>query len=159
MNKSLNELFEASGFRPITVDGQEVHAFYAFELEPGDRLSIEFLKAPSPRVQGISLRAGSAVLRIDESESSVFALWEDTAPRIVEARYVAAPEGRASVEISNRWRHDDGVEDEWSNNAGMLVRPEPNGGVLLVCSDGYGDPSFGDLVVRVTRIAGQGELA
>lgn len=50
--------------------------------------------------------------------------------------------------ISNQWRRPDGVEDEWTNNAGMVVE-ESDRCVLLRCSDGIGAPTFDDLVAEV----------
>jgi hypothetical protein len=73
----------------------------------------------------------------------------DTAPNVVDAECIQTVDG-AELQISNRWRLPNGREDEWPNNLGMTFEPTEDNGIILYCSDGYGDePSFDDLVVRV----------
>lgn len=76
----------------------------------------------------------------------------DTAPPVVDARCIEAKPG-AELRVSNRRRLDDGREDEWLNNFGMLVENDGAGGTVLRCAEGYGlgPPSFDDLVVRIQR--------
>jgi hypothetical protein len=56
----------------------------------------------------------------------------------------------AELQVSNRWRLENGQEHEWLNNFGMIIEPLQGEAFLLRCSDGYGSsPSFDDLVVRI----------
>src|SRR5881397_2580858 len=47
----------------------------------------------------------------------------------------------------NSWDQG-GILQSWLGNAAMLIE-EKEGSVILRCSDGLGDPEFGDLVVEL----------
>ena len=161
MATSMMQRFAESGFEPVEVNGDLVHAMYRFDVERGDRIRIEWLRAESPRVQGLSLRlrvpgvpgrrGEGGLLRVEGVEAPTIVLWMDTAPQVVEAECVDL-KPRAELQISNRWRLPDGREDEWLNNFGIKIEPLNDAGAILHCNDGHGDDlSFEDLVVRVER--------
>lgn len=159
MATSMMQRFAESGFEPVEVNGDLVHPMYRVQVQQGDRVRIEWLRATSPRVQGLSLRLRTpgvggrrgegGVLRAESAEAPTIVLWMDTAPPVVDADCVDLKPG-AELQISNRWRLADGREDEWLNNFGIKIEPLNGSGAILHCSDGYGDDlNFEDLVVRV----------
>ncbi|MBO0768895.1 MAG: hypothetical protein J2O48_09455 [Solirubrobacterales bacterium] len=158
---SLGKQYLANGFEPITYQGELVYPNFSADMAVGDRVRTTWLSAASPRVQGLSLslripdiggaKGRGGLLRIEETEAPTIGYWMDTAPRVVEAECVKLKSG-AELWISNRWRTDDGVEHEWLNNFGIKIEPITEDSVILHCSDGYGEPSFDDQVVRVDLI-------
>src|SRR5262249_34485511 len=120
---------------------------YKRRIQAGDRFTIEFLSWTSELVQGLTLRTKRGLLEVNDVESSVISLWMDTAPAVVDVECLTS--GRDGLlMVSNRWVRPDGVKDEWTNNAGMLVEDSGNR-VLLHCSNGYGEPDFDNLVVEL----------
>ena len=58
------------------------------------------------------------------------------------------------VYLWNTWTVD-GIEHAWLANAGMVVETDLTGdapAVRVACSDGHGDPTFDDLVVRIALL-------
>jgi hypothetical protein len=162
MEPTLMRQYASNGFNSITLDGTTVHPMFRTSIAAGDRLRVTWLDAASPRVQGIALRIRSEIpgrggdaglLEVAGMSAPSIHLWMDSAPPVVDLRCVEAKEG-AQLRVSNRWRLDDGREDEWLNNFGMLIEEDGAGGALLRCSDGYGlePPSFDDLIVRIERV-------
>jgi hypothetical protein len=154
--------FADNGFSPIEYDGMTVHPMFRTPIAVGDRWRVRWLDAGSPRAQGLALRVrlpdvsgrrGEAGrLNVAGESSPSIHLWMDTAPPVIEVLCEEAAEG-AELRVSNRWRLDDGREDEWFNNFGMLIEHDDNGGIVLRCAEGYGTdpPSFNSLVVRLER--------
>ena len=138
-----------------------VHPFAPVHVTVGQDIQVEWVSTDSPRVQGLGIR----VVRLDQrgpagglevagQRAPAIMLWQDSAPPRVTLGCVQIDDD-AVVRVTNRWRHADGREDEWSNNYGMLIEEEGPDAVLLRCSDGVGDePTFTDLVVRITRLPG-----
>jgi hypothetical protein len=162
---SMMERFAESGFEPVEVDGELVHAMYTTPVAVGDVVRVTWESARSPRVQGLSLRLGipgrtgreseGGLLRVDGVQAPTIVLWMDSAPPAVEAECVDLKQG-ALLRVSNRWRHRDGREDEWLNNYGIRIEPLGDRSVRLHCSDGYGDtPTFDDLLVRIDALEGR----
>lgn len=151
MERSLNALFAESGGEPVAVGGETVHIAYKRHLDANERFTVEFLRWTPDRLQGLNLRAQGGELEVNQVRSPVVSLWLDTAPPLIEVLCVKQPSPHLMV--SNQWRRPDGVDDEWTNNAGILVE-EARDQVLLRCSDGFGQPDFTNLVVslRFSRI-------
>lgn len=155
------ERFGESEFHPVRHDGEIVHPFAALSVARDQEFDIEWVSTGSPRVQGLGVRVvrldrrgDAGQLEIAGRNAPAMMLWHDSAPPRVTVRCLEI-EDHAVVRISNRWRHDDGREDEWLNNYGIRVEEEGADSVVLHCSDGVGDePTFTDLVVRVTRPPG-----
>ena len=163
MGPSMMHRFAEANFQPIDVDGVLVHPMLRVKVSSGDVLRLTWLSAGSPRVQGVALRlrlpevpgrgGEGGLLRVESAESPAILLWMDTAPPVVEVTCVKVFEG-AQLQISNRWRAENGREDEWLNNYGMVIDEVAAGSYVLLCSDGHGaEPSFDDLVVRVDVVA------
>jgi len=75
-------------------------------------------------------------------------LWEDTAPSVVEIQMQWEMSAKRSLRVWNCWERN-GVINAWVGNAGMRVEAGPDGITILRCSDGEGEPNFGDLVARL----------
>ncbi len=147
MEKSFNARFADSKGEPIPYEGWTIHITYKRKIQAGDRFAVEFLSWTPERVQGVNLRTKHGLLEVNEVQSSAISLWVDSAPPLVEVVCVKDP-GDGLVVVSNQWRRSDGVEDEWTNNAGMIVDDSDNR-VVLRCSDGIGEPNFDDLMVEL----------
>lgn len=148
MTKALNERFAERNGEPIDLQGHTVHMSYKREIRAGDCIVVEFLSWTEKRIQGLNLRMRHGVLRANEVESSGISIWLDSAPPIIE---VLCVQGEGELMVSNQWRHEDGVEDEWTNNAGVVIEERDDSAVLRF-SDGVGEPSFSDLIVEL-RVA------
>lgn len=151
--------FAESGFEPVNYGGMLVHPMLRLRPQSGDQVVIEWVSTRSDRTQGLGLRLRmpdvsgrrgyGGTLRVDHVESPAIMLWQDSAPPQVIVDCVEAKDG-AELQVSNRWRLDDGREDEWLNNYGMLIETLGPEEFLLRCSDGFGPtPSFDDLEARV----------
>jgi hypothetical protein len=57
----------------------------------------------------------------------------------------------ATLRVWNAWRDSTGTMQAWIGEAGMLVEEPARGEFVLRCSDGFDAPTFGDLVVRISR--------
>ena len=147
METSLNARFAAAKGEPIVFEGQMIHIAYKRRIRAGDRFVVEFLSWTSARAQGVNLRTKDGLLEVNKVRSSAISLWVDTAPPHVKVLCLKEPRDGVMM-VSNQWRRPDGVEDEWTNNAAMIV-DESNDRVVLRCSDGIGQPSFDDLVVEL----------
>lgn len=163
---SMMARFEESGFEPIVLDGQLVHPMLRLQVAEGDIVLIEWEASGSRRTQGLGLRLRhpnvtgpqgyAGRLEVAGATAPAIMLWEDSSPPSVEVR-VASVQPGGELRVSNRWRHEDGREDEWLNNYGMLIAEEDDGSLVLTCSDGVGlSPTFGDLVVRLRISAAAG---
>jgi hypothetical protein len=159
MDRSLMQRFLDSGFEPIAVDDMLVHPLFRTNMHPRDVVRVTWVSAVSPRVQGVTLRlrlpgvsgrrGEGGVLRVSDAEAPAIILWMDTAPSAVDVECVKRRDS-AELQVSNRWRLENGQEHEWLNNFGMIIEPLQGEAFLLRCSDGYGSsPSFDDLVVRI----------
>jgi hypothetical protein len=161
---SLASRFAEADYRPIVVDGATVHPMLRLYPKVGDRVHIRWVSQASPRVQGLGVRLRlpdvqgakgyGGLLRVNDVESPAIMLWTDTAPPEVLVECIHVDEG-AELQISNRWRLENGREDEWFNNYGILIEERTGQTFLLRCSDGIGEkPTFDDLIVEVRLISG-----
>lgn len=76
-------------------------------------------------------------------------LWCDTAPDLVAVQVRQKPRARRSLKVWNVWRTGTDVTHAWLRNAAMQVEGEPTRRLTLRCSDGIGDPTFDDLIVKM----------
>ncbi len=91
-------------------------------------------------------------MRVAAAHSPAIILWIDTAPPTVSIECAKVIDG-AELQVSNRWRLEDGREDEWFGNYGILTEEIGQDAFVLRCSDGIGlQPSFDDLVVQVELV-------
>lgn len=151
--------FATNRFEPVDVDGVTVHPMFSSEIAAGELVRVTWVAATSPRVQGLGVRlrlpntpgarGRGGLLRVHGEEAPTMLLWMDTAPAVVDVACVKVEPG-AQLQVSNRWRSDDGTEDEWLNNYGLIIETLDSRTHILHCSDGHGsDPSVDDLTVRI----------
>jgi hypothetical protein len=95
---------------------------------------------------------GGDVLLNDQVLDDVV-LWSDTAPRLVTAELRPKSKRKPmSLRVWNVWRDDAGTMQAWIGDAGLVVEDEHAGSVILACSDGFDQPDFGDLRVKLTLV-------
>jgi hypothetical protein len=122
--------FADNGFQPLTLDAKTIHPMFRAPIARGDTICVTWSGSSSPRVQGLALpvrppevpgRVGEAGrIEVNGVASASVHLWMDSAPPVVELRCVEAKPD-AELRVSNRWRLEDGREDEWLNSFGMLI--------------------------------------
>jgi hypothetical protein len=152
--------FGDAGFRPIQFSRLTVHPMLRLPVRAGDSISVEWLSADSPRVQGLVFRMRNpdipgangrgGKLRVAGTEAYAIGLWMDTAPNPCMLDVLVVKPG-AQLQISNQWRTSEGRVDEWFQNYGMLIEELGDGQYELRCSDGAhpAGPNFEDQVVRI----------
>ena len=146
---SLASAFAKGGSRKVKYEGRTVHAYMRLPVAEGSRLTITRLRSSRTRAQALKIAADRGELRANGVVVPTVAIWSHSAPETAVVEVV----GRRSksVDIWNGWSFE-GVDSSWLGNAGMLVESSGSSHVLR-CSDGLGDVSFDDLVVRI-EVAG-----
>lgn len=150
----LAQRFQAAKGAPIEVDGQTVQMMYELAplSEPAElRVALE---TSSSRPQGLRLKARNGEIVVKDQALEDVVLWTDTAPpeTVSELR----PNGKKplAIRVWNVWRDEAGTMQAWIGDAGLVVEDEGSGTVTLRCSDGYDEPSFDDLRVKLTLAPG-----
>lgn len=144
---SLNERFAESQGAPIELDGRLVDGIHRLPVRPPAPIEVTVLKHSIQRAQGLALRVKPGRLAINDVKSKAMDLGTDTMPGPIVSITLEAPADIVELTIWNLWRHQ-GQTWAFSRNAGMLVEPADDG-VILRCSDGFGEVNFDDLVVQV----------
>ncbi|GLW90303.1 hypothetical protein [Actinokineospora globicatena] len=152
MVKKLGELFAESQGEPLEVDGQLVHMAYELpDPADGDTVRVAFQGAVGDYRQGLVVSVRSGALEVGGQSYPEIVLWTDTAPPEVS---LTVRRGKGSkpfrVMMWNTWVDGMGIEQAWVGNSGIVTDADGPTAVLR-CSNGYGDPSFTDLVVAVSR--------
>ncbi len=148
---SLAQSFAKGSGRRTKWQGSTVHSVLKVDVSAGDRIVVERVRSSRVRAQALKLAVDRGDLRANGIAVPVVSIWSHTAPERVEIQVVGR---RAkSIDIWNAWSYE-GVDSSWIGNAAMLVEREGRG-QLLRCSDGLGDPTFDDLVVRLEVIPGE----
>lgn len=151
---SFADAFIVSQGEPIGWRGQRVYGIFRRTLVSGVLIRIERISAIPAPPQGLSLAApkgGWFLVNGQKLEKVV--LWADTAPPEVELE-CGLKKSPGELRIWNCWRGSLGSTDAWLNNAGILIE-EASDGVVLRCSCGPGEPSFDDLIVKVSFATSQ----
>ena len=147
---SLAQAFAKGSARRTKWNGTSVHSVVRIDVSAGDRIAVTRVRSSRVRAQALKLALDRGDLRANGVAVPTVAIWSHTAPERAELDVVGR---RAkSVEIWNAWSFE-GVDSSWIGNAGIIVESE-GGARLLRCSDGLGEPSFDDLVVRLEVIPG-----
>lgn len=146
----LTELFREKNGAPIEWNGKTVHMMYEMPvIQTPAILRISFVKVSSERPEALRLKAHKGQLDVNGQLLDDVVLWSDTSPQTIDV--AAKPSTKKmTVRAWNAWRDSIGVMQAWIGNAGIVVDESASGGVVLRCSDGYGDPAFDDLVVELT---------
>lgn len=149
--KDFRERFIESRGKPITHDGKEVHLSYRISVGSGDTLLVSLRHAVESPVQGLRMIAKNCKLEALGQQAKQFVLWADSANERTEIRVLRA-KPNAEVVFMNVWRDEKfGSTLHGLNYSGIEVTPEAEQAVLLRCSDGWGPPTFDDLVVRLEQ--------
>lgn len=147
----LADRFKAAQGAPIEVDGRLVQMMYELPpIQAPAELRVE-LETASTRPQGVRLKARGGDVVLNDQALDDVVLWSDTAPPLVTAEL--RPKSKRepmSVRVWNVWRDDVGTMQAWIGDAGLVVEDEQAGRVILGCSDGFDQPNFGDLRVKLT---------
>lgn len=148
---TLNELFRRSKGAPLDLDGRAVRLAIDLPVEQGVRGGVlQVLQHRESPVQGVSMSVRNGKLAVASEIAPRMTLWADTAPAEVPFEIVRRAGGPCVLRVWNSWRHGvEGEPQEWLDNAGVSVKQERDGRFLIECSDGWGAPDFGDLVVRL----------
>lgn len=146
MNDDLSSLFAEQQTNQIDWDGP-LYSLYELPSE-ASALTIRFLSAKTQPPQGLRLKVRGGAFEVESTAADDLILWQDTAPEEVPVRITWKPKGTRSLRVWNAWRVND-VTQAWLGNAGMRVTAGEDGVFQLRCSDGEGDPNFGDLVAEV----------
>ncbi|NCT91505.1 hypothetical protein GXB85_11155 [Cellulomonas sp. APG4] len=112
------------------------------------RLGVEFMRAGSELRQGVRLKIRGGKLEANGVATSDLVLWQDSSPTCVDVLVRWGKQGSRSLRVWNCWEVN-GVMHAWLGNAGMRVERTPEGVIVLNCSDGRGEPDFGDLLVKI----------
>jgi len=123
-----------------------VRSLLQISIKDGDSITINRLGASTTRAQALKLAVDKGNFRVNGILASTVAIWTHTSPETTVLEVVGR---RArSVDIWNSWSFD-GVDSAWLGNAGMLIGSD--GATHTVrCSDGLGEPTFDDLVVKIS---------
>lgn len=145
---SLAQSFAKGSGRRTKWQGTTIQSVIKADVSAGDRIAVTRVRSSRVRAQALKVAVDRGDLRANGVAVPVVSIWSHTAPERVELEVVGR---RAkSIDIWNAWSFE-GVDSAWIGNAGMIVEHEGAGQVLR-CSDGLGDPTFDDLVVRVEVI-------
>ncbi|GAA2999540.1 hypothetical protein [Actinokineospora diospyrosa] len=152
MVKKLGELFIESQGEPLEVDGQLVHMAYELpDPVDGDRLRVRFEGVAGPHRQGLVVSASGGKLEVVGQRHPEVVLWTDTTPPEVSLTVHRAKGSKPlRVMMWNTWVDGMDIEQAWIGNSGIVIDSD-GPAVFLRCSNGYGEPSFTDLVVAVSR--------
>lgn len=133
----------------VRVGELDVVALYELLLEPGDTLRISFARVSPDRAQALHAKpdTGSLVANGVSLRDAIF--WSDTVPSEFIVSFMSAKPTK--LKLWNEWRDHRGTEHAWLGNAGIVV--VRNGVEFeLRCSDGIGEPTFEDLIVKLTIV-------
>lgn len=138
---------------PIEVDGRLVRMMY--ELPPikgPTELRVE-LETSSSRPQGLRLKVRDGDVVLNDQVLNDVVLWSDTAPPAVTAQLRPKSARKPmNVRVWNVWRDPAGTMQAWIGDAGLVVEDEQEGSAVLNCSDGFDEPDFDDLRVKLTFV-------
>lgn len=147
MKKTLAELFEESAGRAVQYRGLTVHgAVFKHVSKPG-QFTVRFIKAVPKPLQALRINIDRGRLVIEDTASPKMLLRLDTSPSVVEVRYRPSP-GGSRITLYNAWLDEQESVEAWLMHAGMLVEERGNK-MILRCSDGWGEPTFDDLIVEI----------
>lgn len=147
----LAERFQESRGAPVDWQGRSVHMMHEMVVSADETLAIKFSELSPARPQALRLKALNGRLEVNDQLLGDVVLWSDSSPeRVVAAVHPKDGRGTVVVRVWNAWRDTAGTMQAWIGNAGMLVDIDGDGTVHLRCSDGFDDPTFEDLVAKIT---------
>jgi hypothetical protein len=153
MSARLSERFMEAQGEPIEVDGKLVRMMYELPpIEAPAELRIE-LATSSSRPQGVRLKVRDGDVVLNEQVLDDVVLWSDSAPPTVIAQLRPKSSRKSmNVRVWNVWRDPAGTMQAWIGDAGLVVEDEQDGSATLGCSDGFDEPDFDDLRVKLALV-------
>jgi len=145
VSTSLAAAFRSGNGRKTKWQGDVVHSLLQLSVKDGDTIEITRLESSPSRAQALKVAADKGSLRANGVVVSPIAIWTHTSPEQVTLEVVGRK--TRSVDIWNSWSFD-GVDSSWLGSAGMIVESTDNVHTVR-CSDGLGEPTFDDLVVKI----------
>lgn len=146
VNQNLSSLFAQARSNRIDLDGP---LFALLELPHTLKgLTIEFVSTESAFRQGLSIKVRGGIAQINQVSAGTFALWTDTAPKVVDVDLRWTKKARRALQLWNIWEIN-GITHAWLGNAAMRIDKQDEKSWLLHCSNGLGEPNFDDLVARI----------
>ena len=145
---ALADRFRLARRSVIALDGRRIRSAFAMPVPGGSIVRIHRRRATHARPQGLHL-SSRVDLVVNGHRARDLVLWSTTAPATVEV--FVDTSANAIVDIWNSWL-DDGIEQAWLANAGMLVAVDlskVDPALQFSCSDGIGAASFDDMVLTV----------
>jgi hypothetical protein len=147
--ETLARRFADAQRQTVMWEGLPVYALYELPIL-AETFSVEFVSAKSHPVQGVRLKVRGGMLRVNEMLADDVLLWRDSAPDLVSIRVQRRGRGTPTLRVWNIWRGGLDVVQAWLGNSGMRVEiGAENSLIQLRCSDGVGQVTFDDLVVRL----------
>ncbi len=147
---SLAQAFAKGNGRRAKWQGSTINSLIRLDVSTGDRIAVTRVRSSRLRAQALKVGVDRGDLRANGVAVPVVSIWSHTAPERVELEVVGR---RAkSIEVWNAWSFE-GVDSAWIGNAGMITEQE-GAARILRCSDGLGEPTFDDLVVRLEVLRG-----
>ena len=145
MTTSLAAAFRSGNGRKVKWQGNVVFSMVQLAVKEGDVIDITRVSSSPTRAQALKVAVDKGNVRANGVLVPTAAIWTHTSPEVASLQIVGR---RArSVDIWNSWSFD-GVDSSWLGSAGMLVSSDGDEHEFR-CSDGVGDATFDDLVVRV----------
>jgi hypothetical protein len=136
MNETLQELFIKSKGNPIAVENTIVIQAGRLPINAAI-ISIRFLSPPDPD-QGVSLHAKDGAIKLsDGTTTERLHIWNTPGTPSAVKHQVNCPGGELVLWNVYRVRHHSGVatEDQWTGNAGMVLKKESPAMRTYACSD------------------------
>jgi len=147
MSKNLSELLTDAKGAPIWFGDLEVSAICELPMESRSILKVSIEQASYAIPQALHMMAKDGSLLANGMSLTEAIFWTDTAPRDFEVSFMPS-RATGQLKLWNEWRDKNGVEHAWIGNAGIVISRDEDE-LLLKCSDGIGEPTFDDFVVRI----------
>lgn len=126
-------------------NGKKVLEIVEVPVSDGDIITIDRIASSELRAQALKLGVDKGDLRANGVAVPTIAVWSHTAPQSVTVEVVGHKV--RSMTLWNAWSHG-GVDSSWIGSSGIVIEDDDSGRILR-CSDGLGEATFDDLVVRV----------
>lgn len=139
------ELFLKSKGQPIDYNGRLVQMMDELPVGHRQKLRVTFESVNSDWRQGIALMTDGFFKFNGQRISNSIAIWQDTAPRVVELQVESKDR---KCRVKNIWDVGDGVVHSWHNGAAMIVERDASRNRYL-CNDGRADDDFDDLILEL----------
>lgn len=159
--RTLARRFRSQRTDRIRLDGDEVFSKVEMAIDVPSLVEVHVESARADCAEGLGLYAPDASLTMLGTDVGVEPGTGTTAdqfslvlPPDSTAELRCEPSNPTHLVVWNTWIHE-GTEHAWTGNSGIMVErlAAPTGAterLRLWCSDGFGGPSFDDLVVVVT---------